>query len=569
MVIGNFALLAGLHPDDVDEWYLIVYADAYQWVEMPNVRGMALHADGGVMGSKPYAASGAYINRMSDYCRGCHYDVRDATGERGCPFNALYWDFIARHRDRFAQNNAHGDAGSHAGPDGPEPRLAAIREPGGRVPGAHGCRGAGLMDVLHAQALQARAAGEHERAIAAWRALLRQHPDDWRLALELKRDLQGRPALSGFRPAVPPRRPVPAGCGVAGALPRAVRFHGEDLEWLDARARAMLRAAPGDHRLHAIRGEVASQRRDWRGAEAAFAARLRARAGQRRICAASATPQGCISGSPPLLGAEEAAPGQSADRHTPIAFVNLDRNPERAAEIGRQFAGCAPPLHRVAGIEGGRLTAAAVRRLGGDPGMRGTLGCFLSHAAAWEAMLDRGDEHCLIVEDDVIPLLDLPASLDRARPARRVRPLLRQRPHRPPARPGHGVNGFTVAHRSRDAMQAFHPEDNAPGGDGYLLSRAGARKLLDWVAAGRVRRGRRLAPDRLRADARPRSPPCPGPAMPAPGSSASPGMVGRPDRLARLRPASAADPHRRRQQRPRGREPAAPRLDRLSARSGV
>ena len=104
MVIGNFALLAGLDPDQVDEWYLIVYADAYQWVEMPNVRGMALHADGGVIGSKPYAASGAYINRMSDYCRGCHYDVKDATGERGCPFNALYWDFMARHSERFAAN---------------------------------------------------------------------------------------------------------------------------------------------------------------------------------------------------------------------------------------------------------------------------------------------------------------------------------------------------------------------------------------------------------------------------------------------------------------------------------
>ncbi|MDT7951692.1 MAG: cryptochrome/photolyase family protein [Acetobacteraceae bacterium] len=105
MVIGNFALLAGLDPDDVDEWFLIVYADAYQWVEMPNVRGMALHGDGGLMGSKPYAGSGAYINRMSDYCRGCHYDVKDAVGERGCPFNALYWDFMARHRDRFARNN--------------------------------------------------------------------------------------------------------------------------------------------------------------------------------------------------------------------------------------------------------------------------------------------------------------------------------------------------------------------------------------------------------------------------------------------------------------------------------
>ena len=105
MVTGNFALIAGLHPDDVGEWYLIVYADAYEWVEMPNVRGMALHADGGIVGSKPYASSGAYINRMSDYCRGCHYDVRDAVGERACPFNFLYWDFIARHEQRFAGNN--------------------------------------------------------------------------------------------------------------------------------------------------------------------------------------------------------------------------------------------------------------------------------------------------------------------------------------------------------------------------------------------------------------------------------------------------------------------------------
>ncbi len=104
MVTGNFALLAGLHPDAVDEWYLSVYADAYQWVELPNTRGMALFADGGVLGSKPYAASGAYINRMSDYCRGCAYDVKDATGPKACPFNYLYWDFIARHAARFASN---------------------------------------------------------------------------------------------------------------------------------------------------------------------------------------------------------------------------------------------------------------------------------------------------------------------------------------------------------------------------------------------------------------------------------------------------------------------------------
>ena len=104
MITGNFALLAGLDPAQVDEWYMIVYADAYEWVEMPNVRGMALHADGGIIGSKPYAASGAYINRMSDYCAGCAYDVADAAGENACPFNALYWDFIARHADIFAAN---------------------------------------------------------------------------------------------------------------------------------------------------------------------------------------------------------------------------------------------------------------------------------------------------------------------------------------------------------------------------------------------------------------------------------------------------------------------------------
>ena len=81
-----------------------MYADAYEWVELPNVRGMALHADGGIMGSKPYASSGAYINRMSDYCQHCHYDVKRSVGEGACPFNALYWDFMARHGARFARN---------------------------------------------------------------------------------------------------------------------------------------------------------------------------------------------------------------------------------------------------------------------------------------------------------------------------------------------------------------------------------------------------------------------------------------------------------------------------------
>ena len=104
MVTGNFALLAGLDPAQVHDWYLSVYADAFEWVEAPNTLGMSLFADGGVVASKPYAASGAYIDRMSDYCGTCAYRVQDKTGPRACPFNLLYWDFLIRHRDRFARN---------------------------------------------------------------------------------------------------------------------------------------------------------------------------------------------------------------------------------------------------------------------------------------------------------------------------------------------------------------------------------------------------------------------------------------------------------------------------------
>jgi deoxyribodipyrimidine photolyase-related protein len=104
MVTGTFALLAGIDPFAVHEWYLEIYADAYEWVEAPNVIGMSQFADGGVVGSKPYAASGSYINRMSDYCSGCTYEVKRRHGEGACPFNPLYWDFLARHRDRLGDN---------------------------------------------------------------------------------------------------------------------------------------------------------------------------------------------------------------------------------------------------------------------------------------------------------------------------------------------------------------------------------------------------------------------------------------------------------------------------------
>lgn len=104
MVTGNFALIAGIDPKAVHEWYLSVYADAYEWVEAPNSMGMSQFADGGVLASKPYAASGNYINRMSDYCGSCRYRVKEKTGKAACPFNYLYWHFLHRNRPTLGAN---------------------------------------------------------------------------------------------------------------------------------------------------------------------------------------------------------------------------------------------------------------------------------------------------------------------------------------------------------------------------------------------------------------------------------------------------------------------------------
>ncbi len=101
MITGNFAMLAGIDPFAVHEWYLAVYMDAYEWVEAPNVIGMSQFADGGRLASKPYAASANYISKMSDYCAGCRFDPKARTGPDACPFNALYWDFLVRNRDRL------------------------------------------------------------------------------------------------------------------------------------------------------------------------------------------------------------------------------------------------------------------------------------------------------------------------------------------------------------------------------------------------------------------------------------------------------------------------------------
>ena len=104
MVIGNFALLTGLAPSAVHRWYLGVYIDAFEWVELPNTIGMSQFADGGLLATKPYVSSAAYIDKMSDYCKGCHYDKKIRIGEKACPFNALYWDFFERNKKILVKN---------------------------------------------------------------------------------------------------------------------------------------------------------------------------------------------------------------------------------------------------------------------------------------------------------------------------------------------------------------------------------------------------------------------------------------------------------------------------------
>ena len=104
MVIGNFALLAGCDPDEIDQWYLGVYADATEWVQITNTRGMSQFADGGIIGSKPYVASANYINKMSNYCKGCHYDKDQRYGEKACPFNSLYWNFYLDKEKQLKKN---------------------------------------------------------------------------------------------------------------------------------------------------------------------------------------------------------------------------------------------------------------------------------------------------------------------------------------------------------------------------------------------------------------------------------------------------------------------------------
>ncbi len=326
-----------------------------------------------------------------------------------------------------------------------------------------------------ARALQARAEGRTDDAIDAWRDALRTCPDDWRLALELKRDLK---AAFHYPDSDPLFRRAARGLPDAEWIAHysgLYAFHGSDLDAIEARADAIGGQHPENGAVLAILGEVARQRRDWDLAESMFAAALdfdpaadtdrdwalkmaQARRYQRAVTALSEAD---------VFGRDYA-----------VFCLNLDRNPERWVEITRQFAGFAPPLLRIAGVEGSRLDPAEVlRRTGRADAPRGTLGCFMSHAAAWQAVLDRGLEDALIIEDDVIPLLDLPAQLGPLNlPAGYDVCFVNDRLD--PQRAGAGLLPVTLL----QAMQAFPPTDNAPGGDGYVLSRSGAERLLRWVA---------------------------------------------------------------------------------------
>jgi deoxyribodipyrimidine photolyase-related protein len=127
MIIGNFSLLTQMHPDEVDAWYLGVYIDAIEWVELPNTRGMSQYADGGILATKPYVSSGSYINKMSNYCTKCHYKVKDKFGDDACPFNTLYWNFLDDKKHYFANNQRMGMMLNMLNKMNPE-ELAKIKE---------------------------------------------------------------------------------------------------------------------------------------------------------------------------------------------------------------------------------------------------------------------------------------------------------------------------------------------------------------------------------------------------------------------------------------------------------
>ena len=327
------------------------------------------------------------------------------------------------------------------------------------------------MAVLRQRALQARAEGRLDDAVALWRQILRDSPDDWQTGLELKADLASQYHYSESDPLF--RR-------AARALPDAEWFahyaglftyHATDLSRLAGRARALLRQRPDDPAVHLLLGNVLFQHRNWDAA-----GRHLARAAPSADTIAKVALAGLYQRLATL------PPAQTPTYE--VGLINLDRNTARRRDVLHDFRHSAAPVFRVAGVEGRLLPEPAIRRLGDAPAvtMRGTLGCFLSHVSAWETMLARGLAHCLVIEDDVVPMLPLPPGLAAfALPEGYDLCFVNDRlqPRLPPEQVARSDRWQALP--LAEAFASFPPEDNAPGADGYLLSAAGARKLLAWV----------------------------------------------------------------------------------------
>lgn len=325
---------------------------------------------------------------------------------------------------------------------------------------------------LRAEALAARHANQPGRAVAAWRALLDAAPDDWTLALELKQDLQAGwhypDSCPRFRRAA---RALPDSAWLAHYAPLPV-LPGAELDAIRDRALSLRASRPGDAGVEALLGQVARQSRHWVEAARAFAAAARLDA---------ANPDWPRHAAEARMYARLA--GQAA-RAADYGFVviNLDRNAARMAEVARQCAGFRMQPARLPGIDGALLPGPAVRRLTGSVSApRGTLGCFLSHVAAWERLLAGPQACALVMEDDAIPLLDPSAAIAAASATPGWHVVWVNDRMQPRGNPD-GTTGFAVQPVAA-RMQGFDPGQDAVGTDGYLVSRAGARALLEWTAA--------------------------------------------------------------------------------------
>ena len=332
------------------------------------------------------------------------------------------------------------------------------------------------MDATRRAALEARGNERFAEAASLWRVLLRRAPDDWRAALELKADLASGYHYSESDPLF--RR-------AARSMPDEAwlshyaglwTFHTADLSYLAARATALLAQRPGDSEVMLVLGNALLQQRRWAAAE-------------RHLARMPATPD--IAAKRALAGLYRRLKRDldcaTATVPYEVALLNLDGNAGRRRDIEREFRHSRAPLTRIPAVRGSLLSAPAVRRLAGEAAvtMRGTLGCFLSHVAAWEWMLARGLAHCLVIEDDVVPQLSLPSGLDAlALPEGYDFCFVndRMQPRWPAERVA--ASERFVAVPLAEAFASFPAEDNAPGADGYLVSAAGARKLLAWVEEG-------------------------------------------------------------------------------------